>query len=103
MGQRVGVSHLRIDAGAVGWGGEMIGTRPRDPRLTLVAAVACLFVGTAAPSGAHEIGTTRVSVAVHGPTYEIEIATDAASLVDKLESASGQPPAPPTPSAAAVL
>ena len=39
---------------------------------------------------AHEIGTTRVAVTFQGGrTYDIEIATDAAALVDKLEASSG--------------
>ena len=39
---------------------------------------------------AHEIGTTRVSVDFRGnASYDIEITTDAASLVEKLESVSG--------------
>ena len=36
---------------------------------------------------AHEIGTTRVSVLFQeGRTYDIEIVTDAAALVEKLEA-----------------
>ena len=55
----------------------------------LCAAVIALLCGTAIR--AHEIGTTRVSVLFHeGRTYEIEIATDAAALVEKLESSAGQ-------------
>ena len=39
---------------------------------------------------AHEIGTTRVSVLLHeGRTYEVEIVTDAATLVEKLEASTG--------------
>ncbi len=39
---------------------------------------------------AHEIGTTRVSVLLHeGKTYEIELATDANALIEKLEVSSG--------------
>jgi len=41
---------------------------------------------------AHEIGTTRVSVLFsEGRTYEVEIVTDAAALVEKLEVSAGQP------------
>ena len=55
----------------------------------LCAAVIALLCGTAIR--AHEIGTTRVSVLFHeGRTYDIEIATDAAALVEKLESSAGQ-------------
>ena len=40
---------------------------------------------------AHEIGTTRVSVLFHdGRTYDIEIVTDAAALVEKLEASAGR-------------
>ncbi len=39
---------------------------------------------------AHEIGTTRVSVSFEaGPTYRIDVETDAESLVEKLERAAG--------------
>jgi len=39
---------------------------------------------------AHEIGTTRVAVVFHeGRTYDIEVVTDAVSLVEKLESSAG--------------
>ena len=49
---------------------------------TLFIAGCALLCGTAA---AHEIGTTRVSVVFHqGRTYEVEIATDAATLIEKL-------------------
>src|SRR5438093_708587 len=55
------------------------------PGMCVVAAV--LF-GTAVR--AHEIGTTRVSVLLQeGGTYDIEIVTDATSLVEKLEASSG--------------
>src|SRR6266567_1059649 len=41
---------------------------------------------------AHEIGTTRVAVLFEqGRTYEIEIVTDAKSLIDKLEASAGSP------------
>ena len=39
---------------------------------------------------AHEIGTTRVSIVFHdGRSYDIEIVTDAPSLVEKLEAMAG--------------
>jgi hydrogenase/urease accessory protein HupE len=59
----------------------------------LCAVVVALFCGAAIR--AHEIGTTRVSVLFQeGRTYDVEIVTDAAALVDKLEaSAGGSPPA----------
>ena len=44
---------------------------------------------------AHEIGTTRVSVVLRADrTYHIEIATDAAALLEKLEASAGRPPRP---------
>jgi hydrogenase/urease accessory protein HupE len=40
---------------------------------------------------AHELGTTRVSILVHeDQRYTIEIVTDAAALVEKLQASSGQ-------------
>jgi hydrogenase/urease accessory protein HupE len=56
------------------------------------AIVVALLCGVAVR--AHEIGTTRVSVVFDkGRTYEIEIVTDAAGLVEKLAAATGRPPA----------
>ena len=53
-----------------------------------LCAVVAVFFG--AFVRAHEIGTTRVSVLFHqGRTYDVEIVTDAASLVEKLEASSG--------------
>jgi hydrogenase/urease accessory protein HupE len=52
------------------------------------AVVVALLCGIAAR--AHEIGTTRVSVLFQeARTYDIEIVTDAAALVEKLEAAAG--------------
>ena len=49
------------------------------------------FLICSAPAGAHEIGTTRVSVLFQeGQSYEIEIITDASALIDKLKAVSGQ-------------
>lgn len=43
--------------------------------------------------GAHEIGTTRVSVVLHeGRTYTVQIVTDATALIEKLQASSGQTP-----------
>jgi hydrogenase/urease accessory protein HupE len=65
-------------------------TTPRRRRVGAAAflgALASLLY--AAPAPAHEIGTTRVSVLFHQEesTYEIELVTDAAALVEKLEAA----------------
>ncbi len=57
--------------------------------LALCAALVALVCGTAV--GAHELGTTRVSVLLQeGRTYTVEIVTDAAALVEKLEASNGQ-------------
>lgn len=54
----------------------------------LCAVVVALFCGAAVR--AHEIGTTRVSVLFQeGRTYDVEIVTDAAALVEKLEASAG--------------
>jgi hydrogenase/urease accessory protein HupE len=58
--------------------------------LRRVAAAAVVTCFCAVPLPAHEIGTTRVSVAfADDGTYQIEIVTDAAALVEKLEVSSG--------------
>ena len=55
----------------------------------LCAAVVACLCGPAIL--AHEIGTTRVAAVFHeGRTYEIEVVTDAAALVEKLEAAAGR-------------
>src|SRR5438093_6385716 len=42
---------------------------------------------------AHELGTTRVSIVLHeGRTYSIDVVTDAAALIEKLEASNGQSP-----------
>ena len=63
----------------------------------LCAVVVALLDGAAVR--AHEIGTTRVSVLFQeGRTYDVEIVTDAAALVEKLEaSAGGSSPADTRP------
>src|SRR5437016_907007 len=54
--------------------------------------IAAIFLCSAS-TYAHEIGTTRVSVVFQqGASYEIEVVTDAASLAEKLQALSGQPP-----------
>src|SRR3954447_17603355 len=60
----------------------------RSPRGNSRAALVVLAIcGTAA---AHEIGTTRVTAAFHGGSYEIEVVTDGAALAEKL-AATRQP------------
>jgi hydrogenase/urease accessory protein HupE len=42
---------------------------------------------------AHELGTTRVAILLNdGKTYDVEITTDGAALVEKLEASSGESP-----------
>src|SRR5437667_10027564 len=54
----------------------------------LCAAVVALLSGAAVR--AHEIGTTRVSVLFQeGRTYNVEIVTDATTLVEKLGASAG--------------
>jgi hydrogenase/urease accessory protein HupE len=61
-------------------------------RLVMCCVVAAVFL-TGSVLDAHEIGTTRVSVAFsQTASYDIEIVTDAAALVEKLETMSGVPP-----------
>jgi hydrogenase/urease accessory protein HupE len=64
----------------------------------MCAVVVALLCGAAVR--AHEIGTTRVSVLFQeGRTYDIEIVTDAATLVEKLEASAGESLPPETDSA----
>jgi hydrogenase/urease accessory protein HupE len=57
----------------------------RVARILAASVIALLGAGTVR---AHELGTTRVSVLLQeGKTYDIEIVTDAASLVEKLDAA----------------
>lgn len=67
--------------------------RSHSWRRLLAGATLCGVVALPCPAvvRAHEIGTTRVSVVFHGGrTYEIEIVTDAATLVEKLEASAGR-------------
>jgi hydrogenase/urease accessory protein HupE len=59
-------------------------------RLTflVILAIALVFSGYA-PVDAHEIGTTRVSAILRDGRYDIEVFTDAASLLEKLEAVAG--------------
>jgi hypothetical protein len=56
-----------------------------------VAVILVLLFGgiSAGVAGAHEIGTTRVAASVTGEAYRIEVVTDAMSLLEKAEVASG--------------
>ena len=75
---------------------RILGVLPRLLYFTgpaVCAGIVALLMGPAVR--AHEIGTTRVSVLFQqGRTYHIEIVTDAAALVEKLEASAGlSPPA----------
>src|SRR5260370_42457435 len=62
----------------------------RAVHVGLFAAVAFYALGAA--THGDELGTTRVSVLMQeGQTYNVEIVTDAAALVEKLEASSGRP------------
>ncbi|MDQ3489097.1 MAG: HupE/UreJ family protein [Acidobacteriota bacterium] len=53
------------------------------------------------PLAAHEIGTTRVSVnALDRSRFDIEVVTDAGSLLEKLETIAGEPPSGTTDTSA---
>jgi hydrogenase/urease accessory protein HupE len=68
----------------------------RSLRRWLVGPALCaalVALASRAAVRAHELGTTRVSVALQqAQTYDVEVVTDAAALVEKLEASSGQPP-----------
>jgi hydrogenase/urease accessory protein HupE len=56
-----------------------------------VFASVVIYVGRATLI-AHEVGTTRVSILLDArQTYDIDVVTDAAALVEKLEASSGAP------------
>src|SRR5216683_8273592 len=64
-------------------------SRPRRLVGSAIGAGVVVLVCGAAVC-AHEIGTTRVSVLFQeGRTYDVEIVTDAAALVEKLEASAG--------------
>lgn len=76
-------------------GHEGYGRRCWLPRVA--ACVVASVVACGALVHAHEIGTTRVAALFEEGRYDIEIVTDAPSLVDKLDTLAGpQRPTPPT-------
>jgi hypothetical protein len=65
-------------------------------RVVVLASVACYERG--AGVFAHELGTTRVSILLKGiQEYDVEVVTDAAALVEKLEASNGEPPVADVP------
>lgn len=76
------------------------------PLLLKRTAFVAVIVLCASVAHAHEIGTTRVSALFQeGRRYDIEIVTDAASLVDKLDALAGaqRPSLPPSALSPAAL
>jgi hydrogenase/urease accessory protein HupE len=66
-------------------------------RLAIWCTIAIVFFAGGFAQ-AHEIGTTRVTVVFQeSASYEIEIVTDAAALVEKLQTVSGETPGAATP------
>jgi len=66
--------------------------RPASPLWRFVAALLAIALVATAVVSAHEIGTTRVAIRLHDGRYDVEIVTDGAALLDKLETVSGQQP-----------
>jgi hydrogenase/urease accessory protein HupE len=62
-------------------------------RLSRVVLASALICACGAGLLAHELGTTRVAILLNdGTTYDIEVVTDAAALVEKLAASNGEPP-----------
>jgi hypothetical protein len=57
--------------------------------MRFMAALVALCVACGLVAQAHEIGTTKVSAVLRGHTYEIEVATDAEALAEKLAAMGG--------------
>jgi len=71
----------------------------RWPGCGALLRAALLVFACGGSAFAHELGTTRVSILTkEDRTYLVEIVTDAAALVEKLEAVAGQPPAAGVPS-----
>src|SRR5437667_5115729 len=86
MGQLLGVVDVRVEEHSSASGVEMKALGLRG-----VCAVAFFFLCAIARVSAHEIGTTRVSAVIASDhSYRIEVVTDAAALVDKLETLAGR-------------
>jgi hydrogenase/urease accessory protein HupE len=67
---------------------------PRRHGLAITAA--CLALATTAPTLAHPLATTTVSIAVdHGPGLDVAIAADVDPLIAKLEALAGLPASSP--------
>ena len=62
----------------------------RQSRVGIAMVVIALTCGPTALR-AHEIGTTRVTIAVDGAgAYDVEVITDAVALAEKLETVAGR-------------
>jgi hydrogenase/urease accessory protein HupE len=71
---------------------------------SVAVSAAILLLACGVPVAAHEIGTTHVSALVEDGRFDIAVVTDAASLAEKLDAASGRrssggSPAPTTAAA----
>ena len=70
----------------------------RSGLLALCGLSCAVFAGAVIDVGhatliAHELGTTRVSILLNdGKTYDVDVITDAAALVEKLEASNGESP-----------
>ena len=63
------------------------------------ALMVCVALLCGTPVRAHEIGTTHVSVLVRdGGTYDVEVVTDAAALIEKLDASGDLSPSDLPPS-----
>ena len=61
--------------------------------LSCAAFASVVFSVGAAVLIAHELGTTRVAILLNdGRTYDVDVITDAAALLEKLEASSGESP-----------
>ena len=99
MGQLLGIVDIRTPR-HVGRGdsGDPIVRGPDAALHRYIARLAVLVLGLIAfpwPTavlGAHEIGTTRVAiVALDRSRFDLELVTDATSLLGKMESVAGEP------------
>src|SRR5262245_52819354 len=94
MGQLLGVADVRAER--TRHHTVILMNRAAAPRRWLaVIGTLCVLAARSSLVHAHEIGTTRVSAVFHDrESYDIEIVTDATSLVEKLDTMAGAPMPP---------
>src|SRR5262249_33716020 len=91
MGKLLGVADLRPEGRFFRRGVAMIPIASALRRWPRLLATVLLAATASVALQAHEIGTTRVTVSIdREPRYRVEIVTDAAALLEKLEAANGQ-------------